>query len=108
MRFRDMRWPCDHPVLLFRGERGLAGRIRNISTGGARVELGEALEQGERLRLDLKGPAPVTAEVRWVRAGMAGLRFDRMLGARELTLVRKAGGTRTWARAQAPALRELH
>ena len=107
MRFRDMRWPCEHPVLLLRGDRGLAGRILNISTGGARIAVGSALERGERLRLDLKGPAPVTAEVRWVRAGLAGVRFDRVLTARELTLVRKAGGTRTGPVHRARVLREL-
>lgn len=96
MRYRDMRWPCEHPVVLNLGDRTLQAQILNISGGGARLRLAEAPERGARLRLDLQGP-PLGAEVRWVRAGQAGLRFDRTLTPREIGLVRKAQATQSRA-----------
>jgi hypothetical protein len=92
MQYRDMRWPCDHPVVLVLGDRKLQGRILNVSSAGARVRLAEAPERGTQVRLDLQGP-PLVAQVRWVRGGQAGLRFDRGLTPREIGLVRKAERT---------------
>jgi hypothetical protein len=95
MRYRDLRWPCDHPVVMQRGQQDMRARIVNISTSGARVESERALERGERVAIGLAGP-PVMAEVRWVRGGLAGLRFDRVLTPREIGTARKAetGGRR--------------
>lgn len=92
MRHRDMRWPCDHPVVLMLGDRKLQGRILNISSAGARLGLPDAPDRGARVRLDLQGP-PLWAEVRWLRNGQAGLRFDRPLTPREIALVRKVERT---------------
>lgn len=93
MQYRDIRWPCDHPVVLHLGDRKLQGRILNISSNGARLSLPDAPDRGAKVRLDLQG-APLTAEVRWVRGGQAGLRFDRGLTQREVALARKAERTR--------------
>jgi hypothetical protein len=90
MRHREMRWPCDHPIVLKGNGWEAAGRIVNISTAGARVAVQPIPERGARLRIDLQGP-PLTGEVRWARSGLVGLRFDRLLLPRELALVRKAG-----------------
>lgn len=92
MRYRDMRWPCDHPVVLTLGDRKMQGRILNISSSGARLSLPDPPERGARVRLDLQGP-PLWAEVRWLRGGQVGLRFGRAITPREIALVRKAERT---------------
>ena len=94
MRFRDQRWPCDHPVTLLHGDRGVRGRIVNISTSGARVALeGGEVGQGEKIVVNLTD-APVPGQVRWVRGNLAGLRFDRLLTPRETAVVRKTDTAR--------------
>ena len=89
MRYRDLRWPCDHAVTLIMGEVGVTGRIVNISGLGARVALDQPVGRGDRVMLNLTG-LPLWAEVRWTRGKLAGLRFDRELTARETATVRKA------------------
>lgn len=89
MRYRDLRWPCDHPVVLLRGEVGIGGRILNISTSGARLRVADPLAQGARVFLDLHD-GPIGAEVRWSRGDLVGLRFDRLLTPREVGVARKA------------------
>jgi hypothetical protein len=91
MQFREVRWPCDYPI----GIRGRAGlrqaRVVNLSSLGARILI-DGLDRGETVRLELP-QGWVAASVRWVRAGMAGLRFDQPLGARDMARIRgqKAG-----------------
>lgn len=50
-------------------------RLRNISTGGARVESDQALREGCEVELDLGDAGFQYAEVRWARDGQVGLRF---------------------------------
>jgi uncharacterized protein (TIGR02266 family) len=57
-----------------------AAASRNLSTGGMFVETGLALRVGQRLRLHFavpaqKDPVAAEAEVRWIEAGGAGMRF---------------------------------
>jgi hypothetical protein len=106
MRYRELRWPCDHPVTLLRGDRGLDGRIVNISNSGARVVLDEPLGQGERVMLNVTGQ-PLPGEVRWVRGKLAGLRFDRLLTPRETAIVRKTDCARQQRKGWNLQLREL-
>jgi hypothetical protein len=92
MRFREMRWPCDHPIRLHGPNGPLAGRVANIGSFGARLVIG-GLVAGDRVALDLS-PGRLPATVRWVRDGMAGLRFSQQMTARDLSRIRgHQGGT---------------
>jgi hypothetical protein len=50
-------------------------RIRNISSGGAKLESGRELAPGSEVELNLGEAGWVYAEVRWCREGQVGLRF---------------------------------
>jgi PilZ domain-containing protein len=50
-------------------------RLRNISSGGARVESEQELRQGSEVELDLGEAGFQVAEVRWSKDGQVGLRF---------------------------------
>lgn len=53
--------------------------VLDISAHGCRVELLEAVEQGERMIVRLPALEPLGAQVAWVCGTHAGLRFDRPL-----------------------------
>jgi len=80
MRYREPRFPCALRVMAL-GERGrIFCEIINISRNGARIAGVSGLRLGEVLALELSpGVAPLRAEVRWLRDGMAGLRFAQAL-----------------------------
>ena len=50
-------------------------RLRNISSGGAKVESDQELRAGLEVELDLGGGSFQYAEVRWAKDGQVGLRF---------------------------------
>jgi hypothetical protein len=86
MRFRELRWPCDQPI----GLRGPAGqmtvRIVNLSTHGARIAA-EGLGRGDRIEVQMWS-GPITGSVRWVRDGLAGLRFAHPVTPRDMARIR--------------------
>jgi len=86
MRFREMRWPCDHPVRLYGPCGPLGGRVANISSFGARIVVA-GLAVGDMVALDLS-PGRMPATVRWVRDGMVGLRFTRQMTQRDMSRIR--------------------
>jgi hypothetical protein len=53
--------------------------VLDISAHGCRVELLEAVDQGERMIVRLPALEPLGAQVAWVCGTHAGLRFDRPL-----------------------------
>lgn len=55
--------------------RTVACAIRNISDGGARVELAEAAELSEQIQIRLRNGVMVNALVRWRIGLQAGLEF---------------------------------
>lgn len=50
-------------------------RVRNVSPNGACIDGAEMLKQGQTVVIDVGQLAEVGATVRWVKAGMAGLKF---------------------------------
>ena len=50
-------------------------RLRNISSGGAKIESDQELRAGLEVELDLGGGSFQYAEVRWAKDGQVGLRF---------------------------------
>lgn len=52
-------------------------RVRNLSQGGAGVEIRTPLEPGDPVQLMLDGLRPLEASVRWARDGQAGIAFDQ-------------------------------
>lgn len=53
--------------------------VLDVSAHGCRVELLEAVDQGERMIVRLPALEPLGAQVAWVCGTHAGLRFDRPL-----------------------------
>ncbi len=98
MRYREYRWPCDFPVLVERPSGTIPARLRNVSHWGARLTAHTAFAPAERVRLRLGSLFPPL---------QAGLRFERALTAKELTLIRKTSGTRSLRVIARPNLREL-
>jgi hypothetical protein len=86
MRFREMRWPCDHPVRLHGPNGPIAGRIVNLSGFGARI-VAAGLSVGDQVALDL-APGRLPGRIRWVRDGAVGLRFAQQMSARDMARIR--------------------
>jgi hypothetical protein len=91
MRYRELRWPCEFPVIVLQGNDRRQATIVNVSAGGARLRIGTAPEPGQIVTLDLGGRL-FAATVRWCRAGMCGLRLLTPLGKPELALIRRGRG----------------
>jgi hypothetical protein len=61
--------------MLYWGGISIPVRLRNISSGGAKVESEQALVPGAEVELDLGEAGFQVAEVRWSKEGQIGLRF---------------------------------
>ncbi len=88
MRYREMRWPVDYPVVVLRGSDRIAATIVNVSSGGARLQLAQELANGEVVTVAL-GNKRLAATVRWCRAGMCGLRLLTPLQRPDLATIRQ-------------------
>ncbi|WP_209426911.1 PilZ domain-containing protein [Pararhodobacter sp. SW119] len=88
MRYREMRWPCDYPVLLLHGGQRASAVVVNVSSGGARLRTELAVAVGEVLTVDL-GKRRFAGTVRWVRSGMIGLRLLTPLSKPDLATIRR-------------------
>jgi hypothetical protein len=62
-------------VLTVEGLDGLC-RVRNISTGGMRIETRMPVKPGQHIRLELKNGSIAHGVVVWADGGDAGIRFD--------------------------------
>jgi DNA-binding NarL/FixJ family response regulator len=79
-----VRHAADLAVRGRHGQRPLRGRIRNLSSDGARLSLSERVEEGARLLLEVQPdgepPIPVEARVVWAwareQSSTAGVSFD--------------------------------
>lgn len=60
---------------LYWGGVSIPVRLRNISSGGARIDAQRGLEPGAEVELDLGENGFQLAEVRWSKEGQIGLRF---------------------------------
>ena len=71
-------------VRLHLGPRVVNAGLVDLSQGGVKLALREALEVGTPLTLSLSGFRPLPATVRWWVGGHAGLLFDEELGWQEM------------------------
>jgi hypothetical protein len=95
MKYREHRYPCDHPVRITGKGLARSAVVVNLSQHGARLARITDLAPGDRLHLAPRGGCPpCEAEVRWVRGSLAGLRFAEPLGPRTLAMMRKSGVAR--------------
>ena len=102
--YRDHRFPCGLKTVLHSKAGRSTTEVINISQGGARLVHEGALQPGDRVALDLlPGRPPLEAQVRWNRAAMLGLRFERVLSPGDVTRLR---GTVSGSRAGGPV--QLH
>lgn len=88
MRYREMRWPCEFPVIVLQGNNRMQAMIMNVSAGGARLRVESLPEPGQIVTLELGGKA-YAATVRWCRAGKGGLRLLTPLSKQELAMIRR-------------------
>lgn len=96
MNYREYRYPCGREVTVTLPDRKVRGTIINISTYGARLGGVQSLKVGYRIRIDPGPGCPIReGEVRWVRNGLAGLRFDTALDERIISAIRLSNGHRT-------------
>ena len=72
---RDPRHTLLRKGTLYWGGVTIEVRLRNISTGGAKVESDQELRPGCEVELDLGEAGFQMAEVRWSKDGQLGLRF---------------------------------
>lgn len=54
-------------------------RVRDLSTGGARIDHADKMLAGESLQISIGAAQAVTATIKWVRQGSAGLSFDQTI-----------------------------
>jgi hypothetical protein len=54
-------------------------RVRNLSSGGACIDRASEFQPGETLVIGIGSLVEVAAQVRWVRGGLAGLKFTQTI-----------------------------
>lgn len=54
-------------------------RVRDLSTGGARIDNAEKMLAGETLQISIGAAQAITATIKWVRQGSAGLSFEEAI-----------------------------
>jgi hypothetical protein len=106
VRFRDYRWPCAYEAdVTVRTQRSRA-TIVNITVAGASLIDVPRVELGDRIEITFLGRS-VPAEVRWVRKGRCGVRFEARLATADVMTIRQSVGGRTGGGMRQHALREL-
>jgi len=73
-----VRWPRRRPI---------RAQLMDISESGCRIDTG-LLMPGQSVQLTTDATGTIAAEVRWYRAGEAGLRFDTPLQPSDVTCLR--------------------
>jgi hypothetical protein len=76
---------------LYWGGVSIPVRLRNISTGGARIDAQRPLAPGAEVELDLGDNGFQLAEVRWSKEGQIGLRFAAEFDLDSLAPAQEAG-----------------
>lgn len=71
------RIPTRLPGTVWAGRRRQAVTVRNISTGGAMLEVTATVDEGARIRLECSVTGSIEAVVIWVVGDRCGLLFDR-------------------------------
>lgn len=85
----DDRIPATLSIVKFRSDRGeQLGRLRNMSAGGLMAEIGQTLDVGESVEVEIQSQV-IPSCVVWVREGMVGLKFDQAVDLGELLAGRK-------------------
>ena len=72
-----------------RGENRYPASIRDVSTGGCRVELTKTVAIGDMMWIGLPGLETIQATVRWTDGWVAGVQFETPLHPSVLELVEK-------------------
>ncbi len=54
-------------------------RVRDLSTGGARIDNAEQMFAGETLQISIGAAQAITATIKWVCRGSAGLSFEEVI-----------------------------
>ncbi|MDB5720513.1 MAG: PilZ protein [Alphaproteobacteria bacterium] len=83
-RPRTPRVEVDRLATLRCGARLYAANTRDISQGGVKLEVDEALEVGREIVLTMERFRPLQAVVRWCQDGFAGIEFREFLPFNEL------------------------
>ena len=81
---RAPRFAVDCPVELGVDGRGRAGRLVNVSQGGARLQADFEPEKGQLVNVAIPGLPERQGSVRWIRDGALGLAFAEPLAFEEL------------------------
>ncbi|MGV3480927.1 MAG: EAL domain-containing protein [Sphingobium sp.] len=75
-------------AILHHEARAVSGRIRNISTSGAQIDLDRPMPVDSIVSIDLGEGTKMTATVRWVQDRRIGVAFDRLIDIDALTAQR--------------------
>ena len=54
----------------------LTSRVRNVSSGGARIDVVDGLQSGMQVEIAIGGQPAVAATIAWVADGQCGVVFD--------------------------------
>ena len=66
-------------------------RVRDLSTTGARIDNAEKLSAGQTLQISIGTAQTITANIKWVRQGAAGLSFEEAV---DIDAARKSVATK--------------
>lgn len=92
MRWRALRWVSEFPTMVSNNECTRPLSVSSVSTSGARLSGSHNLEEGEKISIScLQNRIPAT--VVWVGGDACGIEFMRPIGRKELSIIRKPGGT---------------
>jgi len=92
MRWRALRWMSEFPTMVSNNQCARQLSVSSISTSGARLSGSHDLEEGEKVSLSCL-QNKISASVVWVGPGECGIEFARPIGQKELSIIRKPGGT---------------
>jgi len=92
MKWRALRWVSEFPTMVSNNECTRPLSVSSVSTSGARLSGFHNFEEGEKISIScLQQKIPAT--VVWVGEDAFGIEFMRPIGRKELSIIRKPGGT---------------
>ena len=89
-RARETRIRTIRAAIIHHAGREIAGRLKNISSGGAMVECADELPVGAEIRLDSSFGFLIDAKVVWTNGGQTGMQFAEPFNLKLLQAIKPA------------------
>lgn len=94
MKWRAIRWIVDFHTWVFDGQGEKELCVSSVSTSGAKLSGIHNLNRGQEISISCL-TAKIPASVVWTAGEECGIQFERPISKKELSIIRKPGGSGT-------------